>query len=320
MINGIFYSQQEVKSNISRDDLEVNLRNKVPMWIDVFNPDVEEMKILKEVFNFHDLAVEDCVHRLQRPKVDNYKDYYFIVLNAFKGRDVKKGFLYSEIYIFIGEGYLVTIHWNELEVIKDASERVKNGVEVFKRGMDFILYILLDEIVDDYFPITDKIGDRIDNLEEIILRSPNKQIQGEILILKRNILKLRRVLSPQREVVNILLRHDFGIIAEENKLYYMDVYDHLLRIFDLIDTYQDLLASTLDLYMSQISNRMNEVMKVLTIITTIMMPLTVITGIYGMNFDYMPFLREKAGYYTTLGIMGGIMLVEFIYFKVKKWL
>lgn len=320
MINGLIYNESQLKTNIQRDEIEKVIKNKVPVWIDILNPNEEELKLLSEVFNFHHLAIEDCIHRLQRPKVDNYKSYYFIVLNAFKGRDVKRGFLYAEIYTFISENYIVTIHWQELEVINKAIQRILSRMDAFERGMDFLFYTLLDEIVDDYFPVTDKIRDKIDNLEDIIIRNPKKQIPNEILHLKRNIIRLRRVLSPQREVVNILLRHDFGIIKEDNKLYFMDVYDHILRIFDLIDSYHDLLASTLDLYMSQISNRMNEVMKVLTIITTIMMPLTVISGIYGMNFDYMPFLREKSGYYITLGAMGVTMVLEFIYFKFKKWL
>jgi magnesium transporter len=153
-----------------------------------------------------------------------------------------------------------------------------------------------------------------------VLKSPKKEIQNEILILKRNMSRLRRILSPQREVLNILLRHDFELITEEARLYFMDVYDHILRINDLIDNYHDLLSSTLDLYMTQMSNKMNEIMKVLTIITTIMMPLTVITGIYGMNFEYMPELKMKNGYYLTLALMAFIAFIEVLYLKIKKWM
>lgn len=320
MVRTVAYGNGDFKVEHDKEKLEKHLNSKTPMWVDFINPSEDEIKLLGEVFNFHNLAVEDCIHRLQRPKVDNYKSYYFVVLNAFKGRDARKEFQYSEIYIFISENYLVTIHWQELEVIKKAHERIVNGINSFEKGMDFVFYTLLDEIVDDYFPITDKIGYKIEDLEEVILQNPNKQIQNDILNLKRNILRLRRVLAPQREVVNILLRHDFGIIKEENKLYYMDVYDHLLRIFDLIDTYQDLLAGTLDLYMSQISNRMNEIMKVLTIITTLMMPMTVISGIYGMNFQFMPGLQSKAGFSVAIILMLVIMSIEVIYFKIKKWL
>lgn len=320
MIKTVVYNNHDFQVEHDAINLIKHLNNKTPVWVDFTNPSEDEIKILHEVFHFHNLAVEDCIHRLQRPKVDNYKSYYFIVLNAVKGRDAKKEFCYSEIYIFISENYLVTIHWHELDVISKTHERIINGIDSFERGMDFALYTLLDEIVDDYFPLTDKIGDKIEALEEVILKTPNKQIQNDILHLKRNILRLRRVLAPQREVVNILLRHDFNIIKENNKLYYMDVYDHLLRIFDLIDTFQDLLAGTLDLYMSQISNRTNDIMKVLTIITTLMMPMTVISGIYGMNFQFIPGLQSKAGFPAAIVIMIVIMAVEVIYFKIRKWL
>lgn len=320
MIKRILYENGKIIENSSISSIKSALNSGEQIWVDLEKPDEKEMDILKDVYNFHPLAIEDCVHKRQRPKVDNYKDYYFIVLNEFTGGDLNRNFTYSQLYIFLGSNYIVTVHWNSLKVISDAMERITNGPYIFERGIDFILYNLFDTLVDDYFPLADSIGDRIDRIEENILRNPGKQVQNDILALKRNILKLRKVLSPQREVLNILLRHDFPLIKEENRLYYMDVYDHMLRIYDLLDTYMDLLASTMDLYMSQISNRMNEVMKVLTMITTIMMPLSLIAGIYGMNFKFMPELQSRYGYFATLALMAVIAGVEIIYFKKKKWL
>jgi magnesium transporter len=314
------YDKDGFQTDKSSNEIGNALNEGKMMWVDLENPSEDDLKILSDVFKFHHLAIEDCVHKLQRPKVDNYKNYYFIVLNEFKEGKVSKYFTYSQLYVFLGEKYIVTVHWEELQVLKEALERVYNAPEMFERGIDFILYNLLDAIVDDYFPLTDDIGDKIDRIEEIILRNPKKQIQDEILVIKRNIIKLRKVLSPQREVVNILLRHDFPLIREANRMYYMDVYDHMLRIYDMLDTFADLLAGTLDLYMSQISNRMNEVMKVLTMITTIMMPLSLIAGIYGMNFKFMPELESRHGYFATLVAMGLIALAEVIYFRKKKWL
>lgn len=320
MIKNILYENGKIVENSSIKCIKSALNNGEQIWLDIENPNEKEMDILRDIFKFHQLAVEDCVHRIQRPKVVNYKDYYFVVLNEFIGGDINKYFTYSEVYIFLGGNYIVTLHWDKLKVIGDTMERITNGPYIFEKGIDFILYNLFDTLVDDYFPLTDSIGDKIDDIEETILRNPRKQVQDDILVLKRNILKLRKVLSPQREVLNILLRHDFDLIKEENRLYYMDVYDHMLRIYDLLDTYTDLLASTMDLYMSQISNRMNEVMKVLTMITTIMMPLSLIAGIYGMNFKFMPALETRYGYFATLTLMGVIAGVEIIYFKKKKWL
>lgn len=320
MIKNILYEDGKIIVNSSIKSIKSALISGEKIWVDMEKPDEKEINLLRDVFRFHPLAIEDCVHRIQRPKVVNYKDYYFIVLNEFIGGDINKYFTYSEVYIFLGDNYIVTLHWNKLKVIGDTMERIANGPHIFEKGIDFILYNLFDTLVDDYFPLTDSIGDKIDDIEETILKEPNKQIQDDILVLKRNILKLRKVLSPQREVLNILLRHDFDLIHEENRLYYMDVYDHMLRIYDLLDTYTDLLASTMDLYMSQISNRMNEVMKVLTMITTIMMPLSLIAGIYGMNFKFMPELGTRYGYFATLGLMAVIAVMEIFYFKKKKWL
>lgn len=320
MIKRFLYENGKLIENFSTKSIKTSLNNGEQIWIDLEKPEESEMDILRDVFNFHPLAIEDCLHKRQRPKVDNYKDYYFIVLNEFTGGNINKNFTYTQLYIFLGENYIITIHWNKLKAINDTMERIMNGPRIFERGIDFILYNIFDTLVDDYFPLADSIGDKIDGIEENILKNPGKQVQNEILVLKRNILKLRKVLSPQREVLNILLRHDFTLIKEENRLYYMDVYDHMLRIYDLLDTYIDLLASTMDLYMSQISNKMNEIMKVLTIITTILMPLSLITGIYGMNFKFMPELEARYGYYATLALMVIVAGVGLIYFKKKKWL
>lgn len=320
MIRTLMYDRGNIIKYFPVNEIPDKINTDVLIWIDIEKPDDEELTILSNIFKFHPLAVEDCIHSKQRSKVDNYKDYYFIVLNAFKGRDINRHFTYSEIFMFVGKNYLVTLHWSGLNIIDEVYERASGASTVFDRGIDFLLYSIFDAIVDDYFPLTDKIGEKIDILEEVIFKNPSRLIQNEILMIKRNMLKLRKIISAQREVLNILLRHDFPLIKDENRLYFMDVYDHLMRLFDLIDTYQDMLAGTLDLYMSQMSNRMNEIMKILTIITTIMMPLTLITGIYGMNFQYIPELNMHYGYFIVLAAMGVIVILEIIYFRIKKWL
>lgn len=320
MIKLISYYDKKISKSSSIKKINAAIANDEMVWIDFEAPEDKEIEVLKDVFKFHPLAIEDCLHKLQRPKVDNYKDYYFIVLNEFAEEHTNKYFKSTQLYVFLGINYIVTLHWDNVKVINDTVKEVINSPYLFERGIDFILYTILDNMVDNYFPLSESISDKIDMIEESILRNPKKKVQDDILILKRNILKFRKVLSPQRDALNTLLRHDFPLIKEENRLYYMDVYDHMLRIYDQLDTYMELLASTMDLYMTQISNRMNEVMKVLTMITTIMMPLSLIAGIYGMNFRYIPFLNSKYGFYGTLGIMAFIAIGEFIYFKKKKWL
>ncbi|WP_026486150.1 magnesium/cobalt transporter CorA [Caldanaerobius polysaccharolyticus] len=321
MIRGLAYKNGKIYKDFPVEKIKEFLSDSALIWLDMEKPDEKELSLLNDVFHFHPLAIEDCVKRQQRAKVDDYKDYYFILLNAFKGRDVNRHFTYSEIYMFLGKNYFVTLHWENLNTLESVYRRTAESEIIFERGIDFIPYNVLDAVVDDYFPVMDRIGERIDYIEEEIFKNPYPQkIQDEILLLKRNMLKLRKTLSPQREVLNILLRHELYIIKEENRPYFMDVYDHLLRIIDLLDTYQDLLASTLELFMSQISNKMNGIMKTLTIITTIIMPLTLITGIYGMNFKYMPELNNHYGYFITLAVMGLITILEFIFFKIKKWL
>jgi magnesium transporter len=319
LIKAHIYENGEVKKTVSVEEIkERRLNENALIWVNIEAPEPEEVKLLSEVFHFHPLSIEDCIKRSHRPKVEDYGEYYFMIFNVFKGR--KKHLNYLEVYMFLGKNYLVTLYWSSLDIINSVFSRVGNNSGIFERGIDFVLYNILDSIVDDYFPLTDGMGDRIDELEELILRYSNSNIQDEILTLKRNLIKLRRVLSPQREVLNVLLRHEYVLINEENRMYYMDVYDHLLRIFDLIDTYQDMISGTMELYMTQLSNRTNDIMKVLTIATTIIMPLTLITGIYGMNFEFMPELHLKYGYFGVLSVMGLIVVLEVIYFKRKKWL
>jgi len=318
MVRCLSYSQGEIVS-ISPNTITEKINNKNFLWVDLENPTDSEIRILSDVFKFHPLTIEDCLHRKQRSKVENYKDYYFIVMNVFKGRKLEEEFRISEIFLFVSQNYIVTVHWGNMEVVNAVYEKAKSAANIFERGIDFLLYNLLDEIIDDYFPIVDEVGNKIDEIEAEIFEEEGKKIQSKIFFLKKNMLKLRKIITAQREVLNTLLRHDFAIIKEENKLYFMDVYDHIMRLFDFIDTYHDLLTGTLDLYMSYISNRMNGVMKTLTIIATIIMPLTLITGIYGMNFKNMPELNTEYGYFITLAVMGIIAFAEILYFKRKGW-
>ncbi|AIS53009.1 magnesium Mg(2+) and cobalt Co(2+) transport protein CorA [Thermoanaerobacter kivui] len=319
MIRCLSYSQGEIV-DIEPNIISEKINNKNLLWVDLENPNDFEIKILSESFRFHPLTIEDCLHRKQRSKIEDYQNYYFIVMNVFKGRKLEKEFINSEIFIFVSKTYVVTVHWSKMELIDVIYKKATVTTNIFERGIDFLLYSIMDGVIDDYFPVVDEIGEKIDEIEEGIFKKDDNVVYNKIFTLKKNMLKLRKIITAQREILNTFLRHDFTLIKEENRLYFMDIYDHIMRLFDLIDTYYDLLTGTLDLYMSSISNRMNEIMKTLTIITTIMMPLTLITGIYGMNFKNMPELNTEYGYFVTLAFMGLIALWEILYFKKKKWL
>lgn len=320
MIRCLAYNaKKELADYIEIQDIKKAFTRKDILWVDIEQPKEEEINILRDVFNFHPLAIEDCVNSKQRPKVDQYKDFYFIIMHALeKNDDIRVSV--SELNIFLGENYIVTFHKKNIKFIESVYERYQKTPSQFEKGIDFIFYSLIDELVDEYFPILDNVGFTLEKLEELAFKDPNPKTQNELFKLKNNVFRLRKILSPQREVLNIILRHDFSFVKEENRVYFMDVYDHLVRLFDLVDTYHDIISGALEAYLSSLSNKLNEIMKVLTIITTIMMPLSLIAGIYGMNFQYMPELKWRYGYLWALGLMAFVVIVMLVYFKKKKWI
>ena len=290
---------------------------KEPYWIDINMPQEHEFSILKEHFHFHPITIENCMQKIKRSKIHDYNEYHFITITS--SGDLVKGFFpYKNIHIFINKDFIITIHYNENKIIKKIFTELKKESNICIKGTDFILYDILDEIVDQYFILTDKLENHIDILEGKAMLSPVQQTATEIMKLKKNIMKLRRTVSPIRELLSTLLRHD-DIISETNRIYYSDIYDHILRIYDLIESEQEMITSCLELYSSQLSNSMNKVMKLLTIITTIMMPLTIITGVYGMNFEYMPELHYRYAYFIVLFVMALITICEIIFFKKKGY-
>lgn len=310
------------KSLTEYESLEKALLNaetsKEPYWIDINMPKEEDLQLLKEHFNFHPITIEDCTEKVKRSKIHDYMNYHFITITS--SGDLAKGvFPYKNIHIFLNKNFLITIHYNENKIIKRLFNELKKESDFFSNGTDFIMYRIFDEIVDGYFILTDKLENQIDLLEDKAMNSPVQETVSEIMRTKKTVMKLRRIVSPIREVLNTLLRHD-NIICETNRVYYSDLYDHILRIYDYIESEQEMITSCLELYSSQLSNSMNKVMKFLTIITTIMMPLTIITGLYGMNFDNMPELHYKYGYFIVVFSMVFITICQIIiiFFRKRK--
>lgn len=318
MIRTLLYKDGKLETKENEFKIRNMIKNGAMAWIDVNNATEEELDDIAKEFKLHPLALKDCRNKRQRAKIDDYGTYYFMILNVIMEK--KRTILHKEEYVFMGENYIITFSWDSSNIMDEQFERMSEKAQLFERGIDFILYNILDAITDAYMPVMDRIGTYIDELEERILNNPIKTIQQEIIGYKRRLISLKRLLSPQRDAVNIMLRHEYTLITEKSRMYYMDVYDHILRMFELVDTYEEILSGTMDLYMSEISNKTNDIMKILTIMSTIIMPLTLISGIYGMNFVNMPELGTKYGYFITIGVMAVIVIAEIHYFKHKKWL
>lgn len=289
------------------------------VWIDLLNPDRQELAVLEKDFGFHPLAIEDSVNRMQRSKLDDYGEYLFIVVHAAGNTDLLKSLDIAEVAVFCGSNYLVTVRWEKVPALDLVLEHIRRNNALLNRGVDYLLYLILDTVVDEYFPLLDIIDDTFSDIENKLLATPGPDILNTLFLLKRRLVSLRKILSPLREMFNILLRFEGNFFKEENRLFYLDVYDHLMRIFDFVETYRDLIGGGLEMYLTVVSNRTNEVMKILTVIATIVMPLTLISSIYGMNFRYMPELEWRYGYFIVLGFMTLLTIVMVIYFRRKKW-
>jgi magnesium transporter len=289
------------------------------LWIDLASPTEAELTKLQSTFEFHPLSIEDSSHFRQRAKVDQYEGYLFITLYSHRFDPAIKSITPEELHVFLGSNYLVTVHQNPLPALNRARARYERETEAFKKEADFFLYLITDELVDSYFPLLDGIANRIDVVEEKIEFEPARDLMQEIFSLKQQLIYLRRMAGPQREVFLSLSTRHFELINAQVAVYFQDVYDHGVRIYEMVDTLRDLLGNALDAYYSATSIHLNEVMKRLTLVATIFMPLTVITGFGGMNFNHIPFHDAKA-FGLLLAAMIFVPLVMLFWFKKKKYL
>jgi magnesium transporter len=289
------------------------------VWVDVIDPTPEEIARVGQKFEFHPLALEDVERGGQRPKIDQYDGYQFIV---FYGLTTESDRCRShEVDIFVGKHFMVSFHDSHLPVIGDTAERWRSNVATLgNRGTGFLLYSLLDALVDGYFPVLDDISERADRLEETIILQGQPALQAEILQLRRELLMVRRVAGPERDVMNVLVRQDPPLYGRKEIAYFQDVYDHLLRITDSVDIYRDILSSVLDANLSMVSYTLNVVVKRLTSSSIILMSMSLIAGIYGMNFIFMPELDWRLGYPFALGLMALVAVVEVGIFRRIGWL
>ena len=290
-------------------------------WWDLFEATQEEMQCLSEQFNFHPLAIEDCIGDVHYPKVDFYDTYLYLVIHGVDvDRAEAEGFAPKELDVFLGQNYLVTFHTKPARSVTEVLRRCKENTPIFDYGLDFVLYSILDILVSNYLPVLESVEDELDNYEEIIFEKPEPSVLREILTVKRTLMKLKRTVFPQREVINHLARNEYSFVSQKTQLYFRDIYDMLYRMAEMTESFRDVSTALVETYLSTVSNRMNEIMKVLTLFTAFLMPLTVITGIYGMNFQYMPELHWVSGYHLTLVSMAIVVVIMIGLFRWKRWI
>lgn len=291
-------------------------------WINIDGlHQVEILEKLGECYGLHPLVLEDILNTDQRPKMEDYGEYIYIVLKMLDYNDKSNEIEPEQMSLILGPNFVFSFQEREGDTFNPIRERIRNSKgRIRKMGADYLAYTLLDSIVDNYFIILEKLGEKIEFLEEKLVTRPTPETLQVIHYLKREMIFLRRAVWPLREVVNGLERGESSLVKESTRVYLRDVYDHTIQAIDTIETYRDMVSGMLDIYLSSVSNRLNSVMKVLTIIATIFMPLTFLAGVYGMNFKYMPELEWRWGYPVTWLIMAGIGISMLIYFRKKRWL
>ncbi len=307
------------------DSIDEALRLKdlpTTTWLNIDGlHDIEIIEAIGEHFNLHPLVLEDILNTGQRSKVDDYGDYAYIVLKMLHMDEKKNEIRSEQISLVLGKHFLISFQEVEGDVFESVRERIRKGRgRIRNSGCSYLAYALIDAIVDHYFIILETMGATIESLEEDLLAEPTSETMETIHDLKRELIYVRKQVWPIREVINALIKGEVPLIHEQTVIFFRDVYDHTIQVIDTIESYRDVLSGMLDLYLSTISNRMNEVMKVLTIIATIFIPITFVAGIYGMNFKYMPELDWKWGYVAVWGLISVIALIMVVYFKRKKWI
>lgn len=295
-------------------------------WVDVCTPDAGELEVLRERFGFHPLTIEDCAHLDQRPKLDEYDDHLFLVTQGFaaNGGEKVEELQLQELHSFLGERFLVTVHDGDIAAVHQTWKRLAGEPKLMARGVAFVYYLVADGIVDDNFPILDRIADELEEIEDSILESPRRADLQRIFELKHLLVSMRKVLSPQRDVLGLLAKRGDTRIDDRTAVYLRDVYDHLVRITESIEANRDLLGNALDAYLSTVSQRTNEIMKYLTIMSAVFLPLAFVVGFFGQNFEDFPFLenwtRSRGLMWTMIVACVGTPVAMFGWFKHKDWL
>lgn len=290
-------------------------------WINIDGlHDVKLVERVGEIFNIHPLVLEDILHTDQRAKVDFFDDYIFVVIKTLNYSEKTDNFESEQISFIIGRDYVLSFQEEPGDEFGIVRERIRRATPIRNKGADYLAYSLLDIIIDSYFHVLERMGEWIEDLEEEIIERPDKETTFRINDLKRDLTFLRKNIWPVRDLIHRLDRIEEDIITKDTSIFLRDAYDHVIQVIDNIENYRDMIGNLMDLYLSNLSFKMNEVMKILTIIATIFIPITFITSLYGMNFEYMPELHTRYGYLTVWIVIVVITLGMLYYFRRKKWL
>jgi magnesium transporter len=291
-------------------------------WINIDG--IHQVEIIEKIgthFGIHSLILEDIMNTGQRPKMEDFEDYIFVVVKMIYYDEKDNEIKAEQVSLLLGSNFVISFQEKEGDVFDPIRERIRKAKgRITKMKADYLAYALVDTIVDHYFMVLEKLGEKIEGMEEELVTNPTPETLQTIHTLKRELIFLRKSVWPLREVISVLERGESSLIDESTGIYLRDVYDHTIQVIDTIETFRDMVSGMLDIYLSSISNRMNEVMKVLTIIATIFIPLTFIAGVYGMNFKYIPELEWHWAYPVILFVMVAIGILMVIYFRRKKWL
>jgi magnesium transporter len=299
---------------------DVIQRKEELLWIDAQDPSENDLLLLQGEFGFHPLAIEDITHRRQRPKVDLYEGYFFLVFYCLDRYERDQPLSAIQLSFFVGGNYVVTVHDGEIALLAEIKKRWEQNSETIS-GHDagILTYTILDAVVDEYFPLIDDLAEEIENLEEVLFGRFDRTAQERIFRLKKDLLGIRRIVAPERDVLNVLVRRDTPIFSDTAIIYLHDVYDHIIRVTEAIDMYRDLMSSALDSFLSITSNRLNEVMKTLTGWSIILMTIAAISGFYGMNFENIPALHWDFGYVWALLLMVGFSIGLYFLFRRRGY-
>ena len=295
------------------------------VWVDLMIRSDEDAAILREVFHFHELTIEDCVSPLVDPaRIDDYGEYLFLIIQALSGYDPQVELEPVEVDFYLGPNYVVSCHRDPIAAIEQFRERCIRDERTLRGTPDWVLHGLVDAVIDEYLPIVDAVDDTIDGLEEEVLHRPDTALMRRILIAKRNALRIRRAAVPQRDVMNRLARGEFPqLVHEGTVVYFRDIYDHLVRIDYLVDALRDLADGALNMYLSVVSNRLNEIMKVLTAVGAVFLPGALIAGIYGTNFpetNVWPPYNSEWGFWVVVAAIIGVTLAVLGYMRYRRWI
>lgn len=322
IITSIEYDKDTYVSNLIKniEDLNFKKDNSVK-WLNVTG--LKDTKIIEEIgrkFELHPLLLEDVLNTVHQPKFEDYDSFIFVIAKSLKYNEDKKKTAIEQISFVLLKDMLITFQEFKDDTFNNVIERIKGGSNIRNNEIDYLLYALLDAVVDKYYFVLEKLADNIDLLEDQLLENPDEMVLQNIYELKKEMIYVRNSIWPLRNIISNLTQIELGLIHEKTVYYLRDIHDHIVQMVDIIETYRDILSGMLDTYLSSIGNRTNEVMKVLTIFSTIFIPLTFLAGIYGMNFPNMPEIHWKYGYLSFWVISLIILVIMFRYFKNKKWI